>query len=861
MSQLLRQTLGGFRLVREIGRGGMGIVFEAEDLSLDRRVALKVLHPGIVKDAKASRRFRREADSLAKLRHPSIVSIHSIGQDGEFHFIVLEYVAGRTLQSILDDIRRTPTLNVSAEEVQRLIEREEPEATDEPESDAEPAAANETLVLRREDLFDAKRVPPRAPVASRAREAPGRPVIAVFVEMVERIARALDYAHREGIIHRDVKPGNILVDRTGHPYLMDFGLALEAGGDAITKTGELIGTPAYMSPEQLVSRRFPVDRRTDVYSLGILLYEVLTGVPPFRGRTSQEVIRSVLMSSPDRPRRRNPNLSADLETIVLKAMDKDPDQRYATAGDLADDLSRFLRYEPIMARPATLAQRIRRFARHHREVTGAVAAGVIALAGAGAFLVKAKIDFDREIREKDAENARQRAERVAAETDAGIDLMKEAVALIAATGEERRAAERLAADEESLRAHLSLAKLEEKALAAVDAARERFQLALAMGPNDARASQGLADLCQAVCAHYESVWEFDKSELLIPDVRRHDVAGKHAEWLEGQASFSIVTEPPGARVTVQRILRLADSVLVPGGESRTLDANGQDVIRFPFGDYLAVIRMEGHVETRYPFRLARQDDHRARVRLYEEREVPAGFVPIPAGEILMGRAGSPTSPRRRVFVEDFFLSADEVTMAEYARFVGSLVSRDKKSVAPRRIPREPWFSYWEERPDGSLVPPIDTGRNPVYGISYADAEAYCEWLRQIGVPQARLPSEAEWEKAARGADDREFPWGSFFAPQFCKTLESDGLGAHLPARIRSFPTDRSPYGIYDMAGSVAEWTSTLFDAKGVYRVIRGSAWNGTVGSAATWWRGFSNVDNIADHLGLRVAVSPPFRPR
>src|SRR5262245_18793727 len=236
MSQLLRETLGGFRLVREIGRGGMGIVFEAMDLTLNRRVALKVLHPGIVSDEKASRRFRREAEALARLRHPSIVAIHTFGTDGEYHYIALDYVEGRTLQSILDDIRRTPTTLLSTREVQRIIERRDPLPD---EKSVSPSG--ETVDLGRSSArpdgtpsstragTDAAQAGAHAAAAASAREVPGRPVIAIFVEMIERVARALDYSHRAGVIHRDVKPGNILVDRHGHPYLMDFGLALEAG--------------------------------------------------------------------------------------------------------------------------------------------------------------------------------------------------------------------------------------------------------------------------------------------------------------------------------------------------------------------------------------------------------------------------------------------------------------------------------------------------------------------------------------------------------------------------------------------------------------------------------------------------------
>ncbi len=854
MSQLLRQTLGGFRLVREIGRGGMGIVFEAVDLSLGRRVALKVLHPGIVKDEKASRRFQREAEALASLRHPSIVSIHSIGTEGEFHYIVLDYVPGRTLQSILDVIRRTPTMKLSAEQVQRIIEQPD-EAVD-----AEAEAGTETLFLKRDEIFEPGQEP--TPFRTGQREAPGRPVIAVFVEMVEKVARALDYAHQEGVIHRDVKPANILVDRNGEPHLMDFGLALEKGASAITRTGELIGTPAYMSPEQLVSRRITVDRRTDVYSLGILLYEVLTGLPPFRGRTSQEVIRAVLMSDPERPRRKNPNLSVDLETIVLKAMDKDTDNRYATAGELADDLGRFLRYEPILARPMSLLQRGRRFARRHKETTTAAIAGIVVVAGAAGYLAKTSIDFERQLRAKEEETRLADRQKVEEALDAGEAKLDIARRLLADVSERRAVAEALTPGDEALLAWVEVEGLLGKARAEAEAARGRFEVAFAMDRDDPRAAQGIADVSHAMAVDYESSGDLDKAALLIPEIRRNDREGKHAKWLEGRGAIHLESDPPRARAEIRPVVRGENGILGLGEPVATIVTGREGPTTLPIGNYVAILSMDGRVETRYPFLVRRLGNEKARVRLYRTEEVPEGFVPIPGGEVMLGHWSSLTNPPHRVFVDDFFMAVDEVTNLDYFEFVKAQGLADPRPISPRQLPGPPYRPLWDYKPDGSIAPWIDTGREPVIGISAIDAEAYCAWKRLNGVPQARLPSEVEWEKAARGVDGRIFPWGNSFSSTYCKLLDSGRISAILrPERIRSYPTDVSPYGIFDMAGSASELTSSDFDARKTHRVTRGSAWSGTVSDAVAHARNLVRPDLPRDHVGFRMAATPPFERR
>ncbi|NQT14521.1 MAG: serine/threonine protein kinase [Planctomycetes bacterium] len=302
----LPRRFGNYELLEQIGRGGMGIVYRARQLTADRIVALKVIRDdrleSLPRDANSSAldRFRHEAQAAARLEHENIVTVYEVGEvDGE-PFFSMQYVAGQSLTEIVRDV----------------------------------------------------------PIPNRR--------AAVYVEPV---ARAVDHAHRQGILHRDLKPQNILVDATtDRPLVADFGLAklLESGED-LTQSGEIMGSPPYMSPEQAVDSS-QVTAQTDVYALGATLYHILTGRPPFQAATSLETLRQVTDREPVPPRQLNPSIDRDLETVCLKCLQKEPSRRYDTAGDLADDLRRYLDGVPIQARAISLAGRTVRWCRRNPSV-------------------------------------------------------------------------------------------------------------------------------------------------------------------------------------------------------------------------------------------------------------------------------------------------------------------------------------------------------------------------------------------------------------------------------------------------------------------------------------------------------------
>jgi serine/threonine protein kinase/Flp pilus assembly protein TadD len=350
-------TLGDFRIVREVGRGGMGVVYEAEQLSLGRRVALKVLPFAGTLDARQLQRFQNEARAAAGLHHTSIVPVHFVGCERGVHFYAMQFIDGHTLA---EEIRQLQQAAVAgpAGAGEPTTAYPPPDAAGSPEASTEPVARQATQ-------------PSGGP--RRGREYYRR-VAGLGVQAAE----ALDHAHQAGVVHRDVKPANLLLDGRGNVWVTDFGLAHVQTGASLTVTGDLVGTLRYMSPEQALAKRIVIDHRTDVHSLGATLYELLTLRPAFDGTDRQELLRQIAFEEPKPPRRIDRGIPVELETIVLKAVEKNPADRYATAQELADDLRRFLDDQPIRARRPSWRQVAARWARRHRSVVWSAAVLVVA---------------------------------------------------------------------------------------------------------------------------------------------------------------------------------------------------------------------------------------------------------------------------------------------------------------------------------------------------------------------------------------------------------------------------------------------------------------------------------------------------
>jgi len=354
--------LGDFRLVRELGRGGMGVVYEAEQISLNRRVALKVLPFAATMDPRQLQRFRHEAQAAAILHHPNVVPVFGVGCERGVHYYAMQLIQGRSLAAMIDEMRGDAGssvaglceagcgCNVAAKPASQRPATEESTA---------PVAALTTQRTRR-DKAHYRRI----------------------AELIAQAADALEYAHSMGVVHRDVKPANLLLDEAGHLWVTDFGLAKLDAAAGMTVSGDLIGTLRYMSPEQALARHGLVDHRTDVYSLGATLYELLTLRPAVRGTDKHELLREIAFEEPIPLRKLEKTVPVELETVALKALTKNPSERYATAGDLADDLRRWLADQTIKAKPPTLRQRVARWARRHRPAVSAAAVAAVVIVAA-----------------------------------------------------------------------------------------------------------------------------------------------------------------------------------------------------------------------------------------------------------------------------------------------------------------------------------------------------------------------------------------------------------------------------------------------------------------------------------------------
>ncbi len=486
------EQLGEFCLVRRLGDGGMGVVYLADQPSVGRRVALKLIRGEHLFAQKARARFLREARAIARLDHPSIVRVYTIGEEQGIPYLAMEYVAGAGLDALLTQF------------AQRM--------PDELRGDDARAALAEKLAAAGEP-------------AQVEAEAFARGWIEFAVRMARDTALALEHAHQRGVLHRDVKPSNLLVGADGRVRLCDFGLAALEDGDALTRTGAQLGSLPYMAPEQLRGDTAAIGPATDVYALGVTLYELITLARPYGGESEEGVRAAILGAQPRAMRALNPSATLDVETVCAKALDPDPKRRYASAADFARDLTNVLELRPIEARPPSAWTRARRWTQRRPAAAVALVAGAL-------LLVAGPLGWELN-RRRTIEEVRQAYDR---EKLARAQSERDFRAALSAVG---HVLESLASED----LH-DAPRMQEVRLTAIDRARELFdELEQGRGEDAQLASEG-SDLYAARADVLSDMGRYDAS------IESNERALELLERLERVA--------PGEDTRARRALRLGD---------------------------------------------------------------------------------------------------------------------------------------------------------------------------------------------------------------------------------------------------------------------------------------------------------------
>ncbi len=609
------------------------------------------------------------------------------------------------------------------------------------------------------------------------------------------------YAHSRRVVHRDLKPDNLMVGAYGEVHVMDWGVARVLGRDEVsaevaaetiaptnsgmTAHGAVVGTPSYMPPEQAQGQHERVGPRSDVYALGALLYEILTGTPPFHERTPLATLMRVVTEAPIPPSERAPDraIPDELGELCIKALAKEPGDRPASARALFDAIEEFL-------------EGTRETERRQAEAARLSGEGESALAAA-ARAVEEITDLRRE------------EERLTGQT------------AILAPVEDKRP---VWAIQDRIRA------LEVTRDRRIAEAVQAFSEAVRNDPELGTANRALADYYWDRLAEAEDRRDRTAALHFRRLVLLHN-QGEYDDFLKPTAPLIVTTDPPGATVMLHALAPV-DRVFSPG-PPQDLGITPCEPVQVARGSYLLRLEREGRASVIRPVLVGRQARVELSVRMYAPDQIGEGFVHIPGGPAILGNDPQATGGhiRRVVQVDDFAIAKRPVTCKEWVEFLNALIQSGHEKEARYRAPKEVsgMGQYWVPGDDGLFSIPItdrdgDVWENdwPVGGLSYSDAIRYCEWYTQSMGVAVRLPTADEWEKAARGVDGRFFPWGDEFDPLFCK-MRSSRDGRRTPEPVGAFVVDRSPYGVWDMAGSMRDWTTTSQEAG--LRSAKGGAWS------------------------------------
>ncbi len=839
----------------------MAVVYRGHDRELNRPVALKVLREDTELSASTLQRFRREAEVAAKLTHPSLVGVYDIGDEDARPFIVMELVEGVSL------------------------DRHQKE---------------------------------------------GKPSRTALVILLERVARGVAFAHDHGVIHRDLKPQNILVTPGGEPKVTDFGLAHLTDTDVtLTRTGTAVGTPLYMAPEQVRGKPTDISPRTDVYALGAILYEMLTGSPPHRGDTPAAIFARITDSDPMAPRKVSSSIPVDLETICLKALERSPARRYPTAREFADDLRRFLEDRPIFARRPGPLRRMGQWIRRHKALAAGLAVAIVGCAALGTTLaIQSHVRSKRilglraladqamhEERWSRAAELYSQVERLAPETRTrkrASEAMARATPSMNRRSQARNRAasttvtreiqgESAATKRERWSARAQIEEARREAREHEETAMQNAQEALALESSLRPAREILVNILADRCADAFHVRDHPGME---DNLRRGLAVGSDEFGRRVRTEVDIRTRPEGAQAFLFRYLerqfRLlplpcdsngstleavfpeidplpvnadeAAKAACRAGKAYPLPSTSFNEVRFPLsllpGSYLLVFQKKGLVETRLPLWIGTGGSIVLDVRLPEQAALPSGFVYVSEGPCILG--GDPIGDavlnyreESRATVGGFIVGRFSVTCAEYFDFLEDRAHHTFEEAfrrGPRTaIGRPLWLApkgHWERDKVFRMSRPDDA----VGGISFEDAREYARWYTKThpGSWTFRLPTRNEWERTARGADGRVFPWGNRYDSILSRTQNSRPKtdDAEFAEPIGLFPADESPFGVRDMAGVVGNWGAWIEEGR-TQPILLGGSFNSLPNAARATYACQALASSATLSDGFRLVASLP----
>jgi eukaryotic-like serine/threonine-protein kinase len=791
-----------------IGTGGIGVVTSCLDPNLGRRVAVKTLRRkyGAVENLRV--RFVREARVMSQLEHPNIVPVHELGErpDGTVYF-TMKQVHGESLEWVL----------------QRL-------------ESGDPEYLHDYPASRLMDVFI-------------------------------HICQAIAFAHSREVLHRDLKPENVMIGPFGEVQTMDWGLVKIMGGadraadphfihsfedsPEATLEGQIAGTPLYMSPEQACGQVDRVDQRSDLYSLGAILYRILTRRHYIMGDNVQAVLKLVKEKAPVPPHRIRVGyhrVSRELSAVCMKALAKDQDERYQSVQELIDDLELHQRGLPVSVYREPMLVRFWKFCRRHPvvsvSISAAMAFGLLMMVTVSVFRHQRYQDLMTTAKEYKANGDGFAAQATA--TQSRLNEIRSNRRLKALSPQEAALTERLQEFAKQSQSNYDIARLLYAQAVPMSTAPILDFLGSIRLPGRPKVRTTTSDrrlipLCRDLVDTYRRQIDCAMLAEDFPETRRlfgmmdawvrrtpgglelpfHHWRDQLRRRLEGYGALRLEVDEPSAHV---RLYHLEQDRLLPDLNRPELRGPSSLILKsLRRGSYLLIVTVPEREDVLVPLSIG---NHKERlVNVHVPAETPAGMIYIPAGEAIIGGTDSPLYRSREVHVPGFFIKRYEVTFAEYIEFWRQEPDSDRRlSLTPYVQLDEGTYCKmpaWDSA--GKLMGPL-TPDMPVVGISKQAADTYCRWLSKAKGREVRLPTADEWEKAARGVDGRRYPWGDDFQWPFAH-LEETGTGSHnrIYAKPGSYAIDRSIYGVMDMGGNVREWTATPFPASPRRHQIKGGS--------------------------------------